>query len=127
MGLRADAEADMREIHEDTDDFGWVITVTDPAGTSAALLGLSNDIAQAIDPETGMLVSGRSASVSIPMQSIATAGLGRPAGISDPDSRPWLVTFDDILGAELTFKVSQSSPDRGLGNIVCLLETYNGS
>ena len=127
MGLRTDAAEDMREIHEDKDDFGWEITITDPAGTSAPLVGLSNDIAQAIDPDTGILVSGRSASVSLPIQAILDAGLEMPEGTSDPKARPWVVSFDDIVGVEHTFKVSQTNPDRGIGNIVCLLETYNGS
>jgi hypothetical protein len=127
MGLRTDAADDMREIHEDTDDFGWAITITDPVGTSVELVGLSNDIAQAIDPDTGLLVSGRSASVSLPIQALIDAGLGMPIGESNSKARPWVVTFDDIVGVSHTFKVSQTSPDRSIGNIVCLLETYNGS
>lgn len=127
MGLRADAAADMREIHEDTDDFGWPVTLTDPSDSSAPLVGLSNDVEGTIDPETGMLISGRSASVSLPMQSIIAAGLGIPVGISGPNSRPWVVVFDDILGTSRTFKVTKTRPDYGLGNILLIIETYNVS
>jgi hypothetical protein len=125
MGLRADAEQDMREIHEDLDDFGWPVTVIDPSGFSASLVGLSNDVEGSIDPETGMLISGRSASVSLPMQSITNAGLGIPVGISDPNSRPWVVVFDDILGTSRTFKVTKHAPDYSLGNVLLTIEGYS--
>jgi len=127
MGLREEAEADMIEIHENTNEFGWDIFLTDPDGVTVPVVGLANDIAQAIDPDTGLIISGRSASVSIPIQSITQAGVGLPVGISDPTSRPWTVTFDDILGTSWTFKISNTSPDRSLGNIVCQLEIYNGA
>jgi len=127
MGLREDAALDMREIHEDLDDFGWPIVVTDPNGTSADLTGLTNDISQAIDPDTGAMVSGRVASVSIPLSALSDAGLGIPVGIADTDSRPWLVAFDDSTGVSWAFKVAQSNPDRTIGLVVCLLEAYDGS
>jgi hypothetical protein len=127
MGLKTDVAEDMREIHEDTDDFGWPITVTDPSGFFAPLHGLSNDVEGAIDPDTGLLVSGRSASVSIPMQALIDAGLGNPVGVASPNERPWVIDFDDILGSPRKFKVTTSGPDYGIGNIVCKLETYNVS
>ncbi len=130
MGLRETAAADLKSIHENTDDFAWEITVTDPDGNTHVdpLYGLSNDISQAIDPETGMLVSGRSASVSIPIKSLLDAGFtSLPINIPDKTSRPWVIMFDDILGTSWTFKVSQSNPDRSIGSIVCLLETYDDS
>ena len=130
MGLREDVEQDMREIHEDTDDFGWEFFITAPSGQTHVdpLYGLTNDIAQVIDPDTGQVVSGRSASISIPMQSLYDAGFTElPRGISSTASRPWIVSFDDITGNNWVFKVSQSNPDRGIGNLVLMLEIYNGS
>ena len=125
MGLRAIAEADLGAILEDSvTGFGFPITVTDPAGTTAALMGFSDDIAQIIDPDTGQAVSGRLASVALRISSLTTAGLALPEGIADAAVKPWLIAFDDINGNAFTFKVSQSNPDRAIGLVTCLLELY---
>lgn len=126
MGLREIAEQDLGVILEDTDTgFGWPISVTDPDGTTGALTGFSDDIAQVIDPDTGQAVSGRLASVAIRTALLTSEGLGLPRGIADTGSKPWVVEFDDINGNPYKFKVSQSNPDRALGLVVCLLELYS--
>lgn len=126
MSLRNIAEADLEYILEDgTYGFGWPITLTDPQGNvSSGLIGYSNDIAQLIDPDTGQLVSGRSASVVLRMSTLTAAGFSLPRGVADQSSKPWIVVFNDIGGASHTFKVIQGDPDRALGIIVCMLEAY---
>lgn len=128
MSLRETAEADLAFILEgDEQGFRWPITVTDPAGNvSDGLFGLSNDIAQLIDPDTGQAVSGRLASVSIRIGALTAQvpSMALPQGIADAASKPWVVSFDDINGNPYTFKVAQSNPDRALGLVTCVLETY---
>ena len=124
MSLRDLAEQDLATTLEGTADFGWPITVTDPAGTSVAFVGQSTDIAQIIDPDTGQAVSGRLASVALRVASLTAASLGRPVGIADAGSKPWVVEFDDINGAAYKFKVVRTNPDRALGIVVCILEPY---
>jgi len=126
MNLRQQAEADLAFILEDNaTGFGWPITVTAPDGTSSPLTGSSNDISQVVDPETGQVVSGRSASVALRVASIFEAGFNSlPVGVTDKNSKPWLVAFDDINGNPYTFKVIQSNPDRTLGLITCILEAF---
>lgn len=124
-GLREIAEQDLGTILEDgTAGFGWPITVTNPAGLVRPLTGFSDDIAQIIDPDTGQAVSGRLASVALRISSLIAAGLTLPQGIADAGSKPWVITFDDINGNSFTFKVAQSNPDRTIGLVTCLLETY---
>ena len=125
MSLRELAEMDLAALMEDeANGFGWAITVTDPRGKVGRIVGLSNDIAQLIDPDTGQAVSGRLASAAIRISSLKKAGLGLPVGISSSDMKPWLVQFDDIGGTSFIFKVAQSNPDRGLGVVSLILETY---
>jgi len=125
MGLREQAEADLGLILEDKDrGFGYDIILTDPAGTVRPLTGFSDDIAQIIDPDTGIAVSGRLASVAIRTSTIIAAGLTLPRGIADAGIKPWIVQFNDINGNPFTFKVSQSNPDRALGLITLMLELY---
>ncbi len=125
MGLRQLAETDLGLILEDSlTGFGRPVTVTDPAGASRTLTGLSNDIAQIIDPDTGQAVSGRSASVALRISSLAAVGLALPRGIAYSGSKPWVIEFYDINGNPYKFKISQSNPDRALGIVTCLLELY---
>lgn len=126
MGLRDLAEQDLGAILEDSIyGFGWPITLTDPAGlTDPNLIGFSNDISQIIDPDTGQLVSGRLASVALRISSLTLAGFGLPKAIADQNSKPWVVTFNDINGTSHTFKVRQADPDRALGLVICILEAY---
>ena len=123
-GLRALAESDLEFILEDTDGFGWDITVTSPEGVSANLVGSSGDVGLLVDLETGLVVSGRLANVILRISSLTTARLAIPEGIMDASKKPWLVTFNDINGNAHTFKVSQSSPDRTIGVVKLMLEAY---
>jgi hypothetical protein len=116
----------MLRFHTDEDGFGWPITVVDPSDTSVDFIGFANDIGESLDPETGLLVSSRSASVSLPIVSLFDAGMTIPEGIHDSSQRPWVVITDDINGTTHTFKVSATKYDRALGNIVCQLEVYSG-
>lgn len=123
--LRSLAISDGTEILEDSvEGAGWPIEVTDPDGTTADLTGFSQDIGQVIDPETDQVVSGRLASVVLPIASLTAAGLGIPEGIADATSKPWVMVFDDSEGVEHTFKVSESHPDRTIGQVLCFLEVY---
>ena len=125
-GLREQAEADLVAITtDDATGFGWPITVTDPTGKEEPLKGLSDDIAQVIDPDTGQAVSGRLASVAIAISELTAAGFtSLPVGVADASVKPWLITFDDINGTAHNFKVQQSNPDRAIGVVVLILEFW---
>lgn len=125
MGLREIAENDLGFILEDVDRGGaWPITVTNPAGVSAALTGFSGDIGQVIDPDTGMAVSGRQAHVTLRVSTLVSLGLSRPEGVADDTAKPWVVQFNDINGTSYTYKVIRSMPDRTAGMVSCLLGLY---
>jgi hypothetical protein len=125
MGLRAENEAALEETLEDTDLWGWPVTITDPSGLSASLTGQSGDVAQIIDPQTGDVISGRLAHCALRMSSLTAAGFTTvPRSIANSSSKPWIVVFDDINGTEYTFKVRQSNPDRTMGIVTLVLESY---
>lgn len=123
MNLRTLNESDLAIMVEDDTD-GWAIpvTVTDPAGVSADLKGLSNDIYEVIDPDLGIVVSGRNATVSLRISSLTAANLGLPVGIISTTKRPWTVEFKDLEGKDYLFKVVEGRPDRTVGIITCILE-----
>lgn len=123
MNLRLRAALDAQQIVEDQAGFGWPIKLTDPTGFSSGIKGLSNDIALTIDPDTGMLVSGRDVTISVHTRSLRTAGFSdTPKGVSQ--GTPWVVEFEDINGTQGRFKVVKTSPDRSIGLILMHLELY---
>lgn len=109
--------------------FSWDVTITAPDGTTTAepLKGFSNDIEQLIDPETGMAVTGRLASVALRIGHLAENGFAIPSGTLDSTSEVWLVQFLDINGEAHTFHVQKSNPDRALGLVTLLLGAYGST
>lgn len=125
MGLRERATNDAQVILNDRlRGFGWDIEITSPELVTKPLVGFSTDISQVIDPTTGQVVSGREASIAIHIQDLEGAGFRIPEGVARETDKPWVVKFDDIMGKEHTFKVSESNPDRAIGIVTCLLEAY---
>lgn len=124
--LRTQAAADLQTILADeANGFGQSVTVTDPAGTTVELVGFTADIGTEIDPQTGELVAGRRASVSLPIAGIQASDLiGLPANVSNRSSKPWVMQFDSHDGTTHTFKVAHSMPDRAAGVVTCILEAY---
>ena len=127
MSLRDTAAADLLLIIQDANSgFGWPIAITNPEGVTVTLVGYSTDVGQTIDPETGVPVTGRRASVALPIATLTALGMGLPRAIADAASKPWVVRFQDIHGTTQTFKVQEAMPDRALGIVTCMLETYRG-
>lgn len=123
MSYIIEAESRLRRIHNDTGRFGWPFTLTDPNGVSKSLNGLSNDISAVYDPDTGMIVSGRSASISICIEDIKDAGFDNiPWGVADTTSKPWTVVINRVNYEGFKFKISKTMPDYSAGNVICILE-----
>lgn len=123
MGLLEQAAADLAEILSDDVGFAVPITVVDPGGSQATINGLATDIGLTINPETGIAVASRKASVALSLRALEAAGLGQPYGVADGSRKPWTVTLTLPTGDEQTFKITTTMPDK-LGVIVCFLEIY---
>lgn len=129
MSLRDQAALDARAIVEDLTAFGQPVTVTNPSGVTGSLKGLWTDIHLPIDVNTeqdlvGQSVSVRKAGVVFSIAALTAAGLGIPANVTNPNSKPWVITTTDVLGNALTYKVIEAKPDRLVGVVACMLETY---
>ena len=120
--LYAQAAADTKAILEDSaSGFGVPMVLTNPDGVTQNITGHAADIGNTIDPETGQNISGRIVHVSLPTESLT---IGRPRGVPDEGSSPWLVELQ-LPGEEQpqTFKIFESMPDR-VGIIVCFCEKW---
>lgn len=126
MNLRMLAEADLGKILENkATGFGWDITLTNPEGKTELLTGFSQDIALAVDPDSGVLVSGRTASIALRIGLLRAKGFTEnPRNIPEESKKPWVVGFRDINDVPCLFKVVGSNPDRMIGCITLQLETY---
>lgn len=115
-------EADLAFILEDdSTGFGWPIGLTSPSGALTQLVGYSTDIGQAIDPDTGMAIAGRTAEVTLRISSLPGE---IPTNESDTTKKPWLVSFESVNGVSSTFKVIDTMPDHVLGVVVLALGEY---
>ena len=112
-------------LNDDEFGFGSTINLTDPDQFSADVVGRTNDISLAIDPNTGVAVSGRTATVAIDMQELIDKGFSSlPAAQSDKTKKPWIVELDDSQGNTHVFTVLEGNPDRTLGVVLCTLQFY---
>jgi hypothetical protein len=123
MGLRAQAALDAKAILENTGDFGEPFSLRSPEGVTVQLTGFTTDVGQAIDPETGQSVAGRRASVACHASSLPAM----PTAVASEARKPWVVTFTSPAGIELSWKVIEVLPDRALGVVVLLLESFHAS
>lgn len=124
MGLLETAAADLQAILADAGGgFAVPIQIVAPDGRTVTINGQATDIGLSIDPETGMAVSGRKASVALPIRALNAAGIGQPCGVSGRSANPWRVKLTLPTGGEQTFKVSSSAPDK-LGCLICFLEAF---
>jgi hypothetical protein len=141
MGLREQAALDSQSILEDDSGFAWPFTLTSPLGVVSLLKGFTTDIGTTIDPETGVAVAGRKASVAVslrtltePLNAVLVDGVlvggpivGVPVAVADRDKKPWVVTFANIAGVMSSFKIVEVLPDSAVGVVVLLLELYHAS
>jgi hypothetical protein len=118
-----DVAGDARRLLEDPNGFRRELTLTSPAGVVTALGGYATDVSESVDPETGTVVAGRRASVAVSLLSIALM----PEAEAEAGARPWVVTFADLALASTIWKVVEVRPDRAVGVVVLLLETYDAS
>lgn len=125
MNLRMLAEQDLATTLEDgVTGFGWPVILTTPDGEVVKITAQSNDISLTVDPQTGVVVSGRQASAVVRISTLTAEGVCIPVGVAKRDARPWVVQFTDINGGDNAFKVTDSFPDRTLGIVVLHLEAW---
>jgi len=126
MSLRTQAEADLASTLEASQDFGFPIVLTDPAGTvSSGLMACCGDIGASIDPDTGMPVSGRTALLTVRMSTLTAQGFTTiPEGVQLATSSPWVVAFASVSSGTQLYKVKRSMPDRTLGLVTMHLEFW---
>lgn len=125
MSLTETAREVLGPIFNDSKTGGDDCTITTPAGVvSDPFKVIGSDIHKFIDPDTGMMVSGRKVHVTLLLEELRDAGLDGIEAVADPSARPWLFTVANAAGEEETFKVSETNPDDTGGMINIFGEAY---
>lgn len=124
MSLLSDLASTARDILSNTADFAVSMVVTSPEGRKVTVAGIAADIGLSIDPETGVSIAGRKASVAISSALLAENGLELPRNIPENDKRPWVVEWTPPTGPAQKMKVVSTIPDK-LGVVILQLEKYS--
>ncbi len=120
MSLRSQVLVDVKAIIENTLDWGQAIALTDPAGVTTNLTGLTGDISRIIDPDSGLIVKGKQLHVTLFINSLPAGS--RPEGQGDLSLKPWLVSFNNISsGTPTQYVVLTTDPDDSMGTLICEL------
>jgi len=121
MNLRQRASLDLQSIVEGD---GWPVVISDPFEVSAEVQAQISDIGETLDPETGQLIAGQSASALISLRALASVEMDTPVGVTDAAKKPWVLSFTDLCGTERHYKVTESRIDRTIGAVLCILQAY---
>lgn len=123
MSLITQAREDLKDIIENSEEFGVALVFTSPDGDTAAVVGLHARHHKSIDPDTGAPINSRVAHVSV-MENALDA-LGYPVRTDgEVNLRNHKVTAADSTGTEHTYTVREWFPDETLGMIVLILGEY---
>ena len=127
MNIRQLAQTHLAKIL-DSDSIGnsQSVFLTSPANVTETIEASTSDVSSLIDPQTGVAVRGRHATITIRIGLLTERGLEIPRGTEDTTKKPWLVSFDDINGDRWEFKVDDSHIDRTLGIVTCDLGLWRG-
>ncbi len=128
MSIRDLAASDHAAIVQDVaGGFAIPIVVTNPEGVSLSMNGLTTDVGEVVDMQSGMEIAGRRVSVQILTAPLIAAGMGEPRAVMDGNAKPWLVTFANVQGVPRTYKIFDVKPDEIFGSHKCLCEAWQPS
>jgi hypothetical protein len=124
VSLLARVRNDIARITQNTKEFASVVKLTSPAGVTRDVAAITNEVWQGLDPNSGNIVNGASASVAISLDALTKAGLGIPQNDHDRKAKPWRVELTLADGVARTYKITESRRDMTLGLIWYVLEHY---
>lgn len=121
--LMAEIARTLQSVLDNVADFATAAILTAPDGTAFAISGLYQDIGLSIDPDTGLSVQARKATLVVSTLTLMQQGIVLPRG--QDSALPWLVTLTPPTGSEITLAVQSAIPDK-LGSYVLALADWVG-
>ena len=126
MSLVQQAHEDLGEIMHSEDGAVWDCTITSPGGVSYPFKCRMADNHAPVETGTDVVVTGRQVSISVFIPDLVAVGFENIYGVASNSAKPWKVEFENIIGQSGTYKVVETNPDYGIGNIILFLEVMRG-
>ena len=125
MGLVAQAQADIKEITSNPDDFGVEITLIAPTSETAVIIGLHTKHHLGIDTD-GLPVNSKKAYVSFSENTLIAANASYPIRNTngEVELKNHRVKVKDSTGTLCQYVIREWFPDEEVGLIVCILGYY---
>lgn len=128
MSLRTTAANDFKKITQNLKEWGLKLTITAPDDSTFDVIGLATDISLKVDPDTGLVVSGRKASVAISLDQFRANDITEvPSMRPDQSGKPYRISFTSEDGNTYNFSIRESIPDRTLDQVVLILQQWRGA
>lgn len=118
------ARRDLKTISGSTAGFGISMTFTSPENDTATVNGLHTKHHLSIDPETGVPINAKTASVSVAEDFLTDKGYPTRNDNGEVSFAGHTVKVKDSTGTEVEYYCSQWFPDEKIGFIVIILQDY---
>jgi hypothetical protein len=129
MGIMDDIQEDVRDILSDGDDFALPVTFTSSEEPKVTVTcnALAFRHSLVVDPNTGLLVNGRNARVTV--SELSLKALNYPVRNSNNvvAMKDHVLTWTDVSQQTRSYIVGQQFPDESTGLILLELSVYTAS
>ena len=123
MSLIAQAQADIKQITSNLDEFAVDIKLINKANQEINTKGLHTKIHLGVDTD-GNMVNAKKAHISFSEDNILELGFSIRNEKGEVDLRKWKADVKDSTGVVKNYSIQQWFPDETIGLIVCILEDY---
>lgn len=123
MSLIAQAQADIKQITSNLDEFAVDIKLINTLNENIEIQGLHTKIHLGVDTD-GNMVNAKKAHISFSEDNVLALGFSIRNIKGEVDLRKWKVDVKDPTGIVKKYSIQQWFPDETIGLIVCILEDY---
>lgn len=124
MGLAEQAKLDAKWITANSNHFGVSITLTSTSNISATVFGLHTKHHTSWDPESGEVIDGKRAHISVSEEVLEDSGYPVRNSNQEISMVGHLVEVADSTDVVKKYIVRQTFPDETLGLIVMILGDF---
>ncbi len=123
MSLIAQAQADIKQITSNLDEFAVDIKLINTLNENIEIQGLHTKIHLGVDTD-GNMVNAKKAHISFSEDNVLALGFSIRNIKGEVDLKKWKADLKDSTGIVKNYSIQQWFPDETIGLIVCILEDY---
>lgn len=123
MSLIAQAQADIKQITSNSDEFAVDIKLINTSNENIEIQGLHTKIHLGVDTD-GNMVNAKKAHISFSEDNVLALGYSIRNAKGEVDLKKWKADVKDSTGVVKNYSIQQWFPDETIGLVVCILEDY---